>query len=212
MNLEKNNNICFDLSLVEKFSSSNLFDKIHLLELKTINNMSVGMSWVKNKEIDAVLVGGTAVVSYLQKGRDLTPDIDYLVSNMNDVKRKLSSENITYSDLVAPNGRYLGITVPIFNMDFLDVSSAHSGNIELNKLILSTRKKSIIGGNSIDIISPELLAILKLDLGRTKDINDGFALLMSGNVDRDIYISYAKKLKNTLNDYESIIGYCDLIL
>ena len=67
-------------------------------------------------------------------------------------------------------------------------------------------------GNSIDIVSPELLAILKLDLGRTKDINDGFALLMSGNVDRDIYISYAKKLKNTLNDYESIIGYCDLIL
>ena len=197
----------FKLRLLEEFSSSNLHTKISLLEISTIDNMSIGMEWVKNN-INAVLVGGTAVVNYLSSGRDLTPDVDYLVNNINDVKSKLTKDNIVFSDLKSSNGGTLGITVPKFNIDFLD---PNVGNKSLNSLILQSKTQTTIGGVSVDIIRPELLAILKLDLGRTKDISDGFALLQSGKVNKKNYITFVEGLKKYLNDYESIIGYQDLI-
>ena len=50
-----------------------------------------------------------------------------------------------------------------------------------------------------------------MDLGRTKDINDGFALLTSGKVNKKKYIDLVTGLKPTLSDYESLIGYSELI-
>jgi hypothetical protein len=116
----------FNLRLLEQFSSANLHTKISLLEISTIDNMSIGMEWVKNN-VEAVLVGGTAVVNYLSKGRDLTPDVDYLVSNINDVKTKLTKDNI-----LDPN----------------------VGNKSLNSLILKSKIQTVIGGVSVDIIRP----------------------------------------------------------
>lgn len=58
-------------------------------------------------------------------------------------------------------GEILGITVPKFNIDFLD---SNVGNRSLNKLILGLKTATNIGGVTVLIIVPELLAILKLDL------------------------------------------------
>lgn len=198
----------FNLLLKESFTSTNLFNKIGLLEISTIDNMSIGMDWVDSNNINSALVGGTAVVNYLNSGRDLTPDIDYMVDNINDVKQKLNNDNIKYDDLKSHNGGTLGITVPKFNMDFLD---SNVGNKTLNKMVLLTKKTTNIGGTIVPIIVAELLAILKLDLGRTKDINDGFALLTSGKVNKQLYIKLVNALKGKLNDYESLIGYSEMI-
>ncbi len=200
-------NTRFKLTLKEGFTSSNLHRKISILEISTLKSMSEGMSWVKDN-INGVLVGGTAVVNYLQSGRELTPDVDYLVSNINDVKKKLTDANISFTPLKSSNGSTLGITVSKFNIDFLD---PNVGNKSLNALILKTKKQTSIGGISVDIIIPELLAILKLELGRRKDINDGFELLQSGSVNKDLYTKLVESLKKYLNDYESLISYKDLI-
>jgi len=198
----------FNLLNENTFSSKNLFNKISLLEISTIDNMSIGMDWVHNNNINLALVGGTAVVNYLSSGRDLTPDVDYLVDNINDVKNKLKKDNISFSDLKSHNGGNLGITVPKFNIDFLDSSV---GSKALNKMILLTKTKTNIGGTSVPIIIPELLAILKLDLGRTKDIEDGFALLTSGKLNKENYLKLVNGLKNNLSDYESLLGYAEMI-
>lgn len=198
----------FNLLNENNFSSKNLFNKISLLEISTIDNMSIGMDWVHNNNINLALVGGTAVVNYLNSGRDLTPDVDYLVDNISDVKTKLKKDNISFSDLKSHNGGTLGITVPKFNIDFLDSSI---GSKSLNKMILMTKTKTNIGGTSVPIIIPELLAILKLDLGRTKDINDGFALLTSGKLDKEKYLKLVNGLKSSLSDYESLLGYAEMI-
>lgn len=199
----------FNLLKEGLFTSKNLCEKISLLEISTIENMSIGIYWVHQNNINLALVGGTAVVNYLKSGRDLTPDIDYLVDNLNDVKKKLTADNIKFSDLKSHNGGILGITVPKFNIDFLD---SNVDNKSLNKMILMTKTKTTIGGVTVPIIIPELLAIVKLDLGRTKDINDGFALLMSGKVKKDDYIKLVNGLKKSLSDYESLIGYADMIV
>jgi hypothetical protein len=198
----------FKLSLKESYSSINLFEKIHLLEISTINNMSIGMDWVHQNNFNVVLVGGTAVVNYLNGGRDLTPDVDYLTNDLTKIKAKLTQDKIPFSDLKGYTGGLLGITVPKFNIDFLD---SNVGNKSLNKLILGLKTTTNIGGVVVPIIVPELLAILKLDLGRTKDINDGFALLTSGKVNKKKYIDLVTGLKPTLSDYESLIGYSELI-
>ena len=52
---------------------------------------------------------------------------------------------------------------------------------------------------------------MKLNLGRTKDIKDGFALLTSGRINKKEYIQFATALKPYLDDYESIIGYSEMI-
>ncbi len=61
------------------------------------------------------------------------------------------------------------------------------------------------------MINPELLTIVKLDLGRTKDLNDGFALLQSHKLNKEKYLQIANGMKSALNDYESIIGYAEMI-
>jgi len=198
----------FNLTLKENYTSENLFNKISILEYSTIDNFSDGMSWVENNEIQGVLIGGTAVVNYLKSGRDLTPDIDYLVSNLNDVKTKLEKDNIDFKPIKDSKLGNIGITVPKFNIDFLD---SKIGNKAINELILKTFTRTKIGGEDINIINPELLIIMKLNLGRTKDINDGFELLKSNKIDKKTYIKYVDLLKNHLDDYESLKSYAELI-
>ena len=56
-----------------------------------------------------------------------------------------------------------------------------------------------------------LLAIMKLNLGRERDLNDGFALLDSGKCDTGRFTAYMTELKNALEDYDSIAQYEKLI-
>ncbi len=191
----------------ENYSSLNLFNKISLLTEQQIQQISNGMEWTVNNYPNAVVVGGTALVHYLKNSRDLTPDIDFMVDDIELLKEKLENDNIEYSPLRSTN-QIIGTTVDVFNTDYLDSSTI---NPTLNKIILSTAVRTQIGGYEVRIISPELLAIMKLELGRDKDIKDGFALIQSGLLSRNTYLKYLTSLKNSLQDYESIKSYSEMI-
>lgn len=194
---------------IKNYDSPHLFEQILFLSEEQIKSIERGLRWTINNVPSAVLIGGTAVVHYLNGGRDLTPDIDFLVSNIDEIKEKLNEQNIKYSELSSGNLDMLGINVSPFNTDFL---AANQVNPTLNNLILKTPKTAKIGGYNVKIVNPELLTIMKLELGRDKDTDDAFNLITSGGVEREKYLEYANTLKNTLNDYESIINYADMIM
>lgn len=188
----------------DHYTSINLWKEINLLTAEQIEVFSKGLKWTTENLPDPVILGGTAVVHYLNRPRKLTPDLDFLVPSIDFVKSKLRDEKLTSKHLDDSFGNFLGYTVPELNTDFLD---GNTGNIKLNKLILNTPHIITIGGYKVKVIPPELLSILKLELGRDKDITDGFALLSSGTCDTDNYMSYIALLGNTLQDYDSIAGY-----
>ena len=191
----------------DKFTSINLFNKINLLTEKQVRLIAKGFDWTAKNYPNAVLIGGTALSHYLKNSRDLTPDIDFMIDDIQTIGDMLDSDNINYRPLLSSNGS-IGITVDQFNADYLD-SDAFNRN--LNKLILSTYNLGIVGGYTIKIINPELLTIMKLDLGRDKDIKDGFSLITSGILNRNAYLKYLGLLKSSLNDYDSIKSYSDMI-
>ena len=192
--------------LRENFESENLFKKINLLNEEEIVKINKGLEWTARNAPNAVLIGGTATIHYISNARELTPDIDFIVGDIDSIKTKLSVDSIKYQPLNV--GYTLGVTVPLFNTDYLDASV---GNVKLNKLILSTANTALIGGIKVKIINPELLSIMKLELGREKDINDGLSLLTSGKLGKRKYVEYLQALKDTLNDYESLYSYRNFI-
>lgn len=202
------------LHLKESFTSRNLYEEIALLTEKHAVHMSVGLQWTTENLPNAVLVGGAAVVHYLPGGRSLTPDLDFLVESINEVKLKLDDDGIYFTDLANPqatqatSGSPLGVSVEDFNTDFID---PEMNNRILNRLVLSTPRKIHIGGVQVRVVAPELLAIMKIELGRDKDTDDAFALLMSGEATRETYLDYIGALKSTLRDYSSLRTYADLI-
>ncbi len=204
VNLVKMKNIL----LKENYASRNLWGKMNLLTEQQVIEISKGLKWTDENLPGAVLVGGTAVVHYISGDRALTPDLDFMVTDIDSVKAELSNNHIEFKDLHTGGEYSLGITVPGFNADYL---SSSAGNEILNELILKTPDITIIGGYDVKIIRPELLAIMKLELGRDQDINDGFALLASGKCDLESYKSYVSALKESLKDYEAVVGYQALI-
>jgi hypothetical protein len=194
--------------LKENFDSKNLFNKVSILTEDQINRISSGLDWTVKNVPDAVIIGGTALVHYLNGGRDLTPDLDFMVNNLSMVKAKLDNDDKLYKALRGGNTGLLGVSVDDFNTDYLD---SNIGNTALNKTIMSTSKSARIGGAMVRIISPELLAIMKIELGRDKDLNDGFALLQSGKLNKSVYVQNVQALKSRLQDYESLIGYAEMI-
>ena len=83
--------------------------------------------------------------------------------------------------------------------------------VSLYNFNLKTPKLVKINDKVIKSINPYLLAILKFELGRTKDLNDALALMNSGLLNKEQYLKYVNALKNSLNDYESLIGYAELL-
>jgi predicted nucleotidyltransferase len=197
-----------NLLIKENYGSQNLFEKVNMLTEEQIRAISKGLEWTANNFPNAVLVGGGATIYYITGARDLTPDLDFMVHDINSIKTKLSLQDIPFRNLDVGFEYALGITIDSFNTDYLN---SQVGNIKLNNLILQTPINGMVGGYELKIINPELLAIMKLNLGREKDINDGFKLLSSGKVDRNKFKSYLYQLKDSLEDYESIIMYKNLI-
>ena len=194
--------------LKENYTSKNLYNKVIKLTENQVQKISNGLDWVVKYHPSAVLVGGTALVHYLSGGRDLTPDIDFIVGDMSKLKSLLDDQDILYRPLRDDNNNAIGITVNKFNTDFLDASM---NSRELNKLILQSSNIAKIGGYNVKIVSPELLAIMKLELGRDKDIKDGFNLITSGLLNKNEYVNLTTHLKKYLQDYASIANYADMI-
>lgn len=193
--------------LKENFISENLWQKVNLLNQQEITTLEKGLEWTIKNIPDAVLIGGTATVNYISGDRELTPDFDFMVKDMSTVKDLLNDDGIKYDPLTIGIGDSLGIVVKTFNCDYLDVSV---GNVKMNNLILETYNKVKIGGYEVQIIKPELLAIMKFETGRDRDLEDAFALLQSGHCTRENYISYLTVLKDSLHEYDSIHSYLEL--
>jgi len=196
------------LLIKENFDSTNLFEKIGKLNENQIADIATGLDWTTTNISNAVLIGGTALIHYLSNSRDLTPDIDFMVGNVNEVKTKLANDNIEYKELMDGNIGVLGVTADQFNTDYLD---SNVGNIVINKMILKTYKSANIGGEQVKIINPELLAIMKIELGRDKDTEDGFNLITSGILNKEYYLSLLELMKHNLQDYKSLLSYVDMI-
>jgi predicted nucleotidyltransferase len=193
--------------LKENFSSINLYNKLALLTECETSKIYLGIEWIIENYPEAVIIGGTAVVNFLDGGRDLTPDLDIMVDSIDVVKQRLDKDNTQYK-IISVGGGNLGITVDKFNADFLD---SNAGNIYLNKLVLKTFKTTIIGGKKLRVITPELLTILKIELGRDKDIDDGLALIASKKLNKEIYLQFVNDFENKLHEYQALISYTKII-
>jgi hypothetical protein len=191
----------------ENFSTENLYNKFNLLSEAEVKRITLGMDWTNKNYPEGIIIGGTATVFYLHGGRDLTPDLDYLVGSVNYIKTMLDKDKIGYSPIKSSSGN-IGITVPNFNVDYLD---ANTGNVTLNKLILNNYVTGNINGRNCKIVVPELLTIMKIELGRDKDTTDGLALITSKKLDKTKYLKFVNMLKNNLNEYESLISYAEMI-
>jgi predicted nucleotidyltransferase len=196
------------LLIKENFDSANLFEKIGKLNENQIADIATGLDWTTTNISNAVLIGGTALIHYLSNSRDLTPDIDFMIGNINEVKSKLDGDNIEYREIMDGNIGVLGVTADQFNTDYLD---SNVGNIVINKMILKTYKSANIGGEQVKIINPELLAIMKIELGRDKDTEDGFNLITSGILNKEYYLKLLEAMKHNLQDYKSLLRYADMI-
>ncbi len=183
------------------FDSENLYNEMSILEDSDKNKILAGIDWLKKNNIDSVLAGGTAVAHHLPSSRKLTPDMDFIVNDMEEVKRKLDDDGIKYN----PLSYSLGITVDEFDMDILD---SKSGNKHINTYAMKDNKEIKIAGKRVKIASPEILAIMKFDIGRDKDTDDAIALMKSGVVDREKYLKIVDILSSHIAD--GIKAYADL--
>ena len=190
------------------FDSKSLFKELSLQEADTLNRMQEGLNWVIPTNIDCVLIGGVAVAHYLPSARSLTPDFDFLVADIKGLKELLGNQKIDFSPLANSNGGFeLGITIPKFNIDFLDANSQFKA---VNHFAIKTAEQANIGGIKLKVVSPESLVIMKFGMGRDKDDKDAFALLQSGVVSRIKYLDALLALNPNI-DYITLQGYSKLI-
>ncbi len=187
---------------ISEYSSVNLYNKIRLLMQEQIEQMAKGIRWTLENCPEAVLIGGTAVVCYLDGNRDLTPDLDFMISGPDDLIQIIQEQNINYRNLVNSNNEKIGISLVQFNTDFL---YAEEGISKINSLVLSYFRNLRIGGFSVKIAEPELLAIAKLELGRDKDMEDAFALIQSGKLTKEKFTMYCRLSGLKFENYEILI-------
>lgn len=186
----------------EHFDSENLLREFLVLEDTDKRKVISGIDWLQEKGIDAVLVGGTAVAHHLPSSRKLTPDVDFLVDDLEKVKKKLQDDDISFKLL----SYGLGITVDEFDMDLLDVKS---GNRRVKMYAFKDSDLYKIAGRDVRIASPESLVVMKFDSGRDKDDKDAMLMLQSGVVSKERYEKVVNDLKGYVDD---IIGaYVDII-
>jgi len=173
------------------FDSSSLFNEMAVLNPNAITKTQTAMQFIHDNDIPGVIIGGIAVSNYTQD-RALTPDVDFLTSDIKFVKSVLEKEGIHFKQL-ATSGEFGGIYVPQLDADFLD---ANEGNAQLNHYILKTATTAQIGGAAFPIIDHAVLTIMKFIIGRDKDMHDAFKLLPT--VSKEELKNHLKNLKNFL--------------
>ncbi len=187
------------------FDSLHLYENFKVLDRKVVEQLAGGFDWIIENEPDAVLIGGTAVVSYLNSGRALTPDIDFMVSDIDRIVPLLEDAALRVTPLI--DG--LGITVDELNVDIL---SSASGNAALNDLIMRTPVFQNIGGVGIKVINPELLFTMKMELGRDKDTDDAMLLLQQGILRKDRFLDYLSQVDDSLGDPGTLRVYSEMMV
>ena len=186
------------------FDSLYLYENFRVLGSQALDQLAGGLNWMIENEPGGVLIGGTAVVSYLDGGRMLTPDIDFMVRDIDKIKSMLGDAGLRFDPLIDN----LGITVEALNIDIL---SSGSGNPALNELIMQTPLVQKIGGIDLRVVNPELLFIMKMELGRDKDTDDAMLLLQSGVLRKSSFLGYMSDMGSSLNDPESLQIYSGMM-
>jgi predicted nucleotidyltransferase len=190
------------------YDSERLFTEVQNIQPELINKLERGLQWIKDNNIHCVVVGGTAVVQYVSGARDLTPDIDFLVADFANLVNASKRDELTTSPIALMVDPAEGITIEEFDMDFMD---AKTGNVKFHQYIIQTARQARIGGATLNIISPEVLAIMKFNLGRDKDDSDAFLLLQSGKMTQEAYLKAISDLSGSLRDEESLKLYAQMI-
>ncbi len=198
----------FDLKRATAFDSPSLFKEMAILNPNTLNKIQSALQFITKNHIDGIIIGGVAVSHYVHD-RPLTPDIDFLAKDLENVKLILQQSNIKFRALASTTGDYGGIFVPEIDADFLD---ANVGNVGLQTYALRTSKRAMIGGVLVPIIDPCVLAIMKLEIGRTKDLEDAFKLLAIAH--KDVMRAHLKAVSKFLTgdmNAKMIWSYCQAI-
>lgn len=163
------------------------------------------LDWIHKNSVHAVIIGGAAVVNYLDGGRDLTPDLDFLVPEVRTIIDKLNHDQIKWQQLAGEEGIFGGIQVMAYDADFLD---ATQGNRVLNNYILSTAINQMVGGQQFPMIEPHVLVVQKFSNRRDKDDNDAFKLLTKpGLLNKARFKQVLRDLRNAVpvNDIKDYI-------
>lgn len=189
-------------NLRESFDSFSLFQEVISQSSATLSKIKSVFDFITENKLNVVLIGGMAVAHYIK--RTITPDVDFMVSNIDTIKQVLNNGEITYTPLAGSG--FGGIHVPIFDTDFID---AQSGNVFLNNYVIKTAIPVMIGGINVPIINKNVLVIQKFQIGRNKDIEDAFNLLKI--IDKKEFKSHLKILSRHIEDAESILGYTKTI-
>ncbi len=179
---------------------------ISLLTQEQQKLITDGVRYTANYFSEAILIGGCAVVAYINDFRELTPDLDFLI-DLEIVKDRFTLENIISNPLINSKGETIGLS----NRGFTDYIDSKSGNKKLNDLIISECDTLHLMGHKLRIINPELLTILKLELSRNKDLNDAFLLVGSRCLSRNLYLKYLSVLRYDLSDYQSLLSYSKML-
>lgn len=185
------------------FDSQSLHAEMAVLNPNAISKTQKAMQFIHDNNIPGVIIGGIAVSNFTHD-RALTPDVDFLTANIENVKSVLQKSKIPFQTL-ASTGPYGGIYVPDLDTDFLDANIGHSN---LNHYILKNPTFAKIGGLNFPIINPAILTIMKFIIGREKDQVDAFKLLPT--VPKEDLKIHLKALKNYLPeeiDAKTIWGY-----
>lgn len=178
------------------------FLEMALTNANHIQKLNAAMDWIKQNNIIAVAIGGTAVAHYMTGARDDT-DVDFVTDNINVVAQRAKFNQLQYSPL-SLNAKYQGIIIPSLDVDFIQPPKP------ILQMILSTASKEMIGNTIFPVISPEALVIVKFELGRDKDLTDAFNLLKSGLVDKQKYLSLVKKMSKYM-DTSDLMMYASMI-
>lgn len=189
---------------MKEFNSENLLREFNRLPRVELEKLLKGLLWISEHLPSAILMGGTAVAFHIKEKRSLTPDLDFLVEDIENVKQLLDDQGVFYNALTND----LGITIEELNIDFID---SKVGKLKLNDLILNNFKEVEIVSFKTRIITPELLFILKMELGRERDLNDAFLLLGSGVMNRELYDSFLRVLKEYLQELEALKIYLTIL-
>ena len=196
-----------DLHNRDGFDSLNLFNEMAILQPGLLNKLQMGLQWIKNNNIHAVIIGGTSVVHYVTAARSLTPDIDFLTADMAIVADKANKDGLSVKPINMTSHR--GLTIDEFDADFVDAN--HGGLAAIHRYILDHPQMAQIGGSSFPVIAPEVLCVMKFAIGRDKDDADAFLLLQSGTFTKEQYLKVVSDLRKSLKDVSTLKMYAQMI-
>jgi len=193
---------------MEIISSELLEDAISKLSLSSQKPILDGLTWFSKNGLlkNLVMIGGCAVATYCPE-RALTPDFDLVANDLDRIIERLEKEDLEHKPLFTHS--LIGYQIPTYNVDIIKPSY---GNDLINfafKYCHIVELKSI----KVRVIIPELLLIIKILLGREKDLNDAFRLVESKALSIEKYNQLLDLLFNDrLNpDYVLLKSYSSLI-